>query len=214
MLWDMSRPRTRPTREQTREQLIRAAARAFSKRGIGETSIEDICDEAGYSRGAFYSSFGAKNELVIALLDMHMATSTGSIEKLFANSEDSTDFIASMESNRRERSGPLDFEDGWKLYVELLLYAMRDPESRPKIIEHHRSLRDANKQVIEQVIADEGRTYPIAIDDLVSIVVALDIGMSLNQMIDPELYRPTQFSESLGFLHRLWLAAPEDTLDE
>lgn len=210
----MSRPRTRPTREQTREQLLRAAAKVFSRRGIGETSIEDICDEAGYSRGAFYSSFAAKNELIIALLDLHMATSNSSIEKLFAASEDSTDFIDSMESNRRERSGPLDFDDGWKLYIELLLYAMRDQDSRPKVIAHHRALRDANKQVIERVSEDLGREYPVPVDEIVSIVMALDIGMNLNQMIDPELYRPTQFSESLGVLHRMWLAAPEGALDE
>ena len=214
MLVAMSRARTRPTRDDTRDRLLRAAAHEFSENGIGDTSIEDICDRAGFSRGAFYSNFGAKNELVIELLDVHMDSSRSEIDRLFAASENTTEFINNMESERRVREGPLDIEDGGILYVELLLYALRNPDNRPTLIAHHRRLRESNRRVVEQITEAVGRDYPAPTDDIISIIMAIDIGLNLNQLVDPESYRPTQFSEMMGVLHEMWLSTPPEPTDD
>ena len=71
----MSRVRTRPTRDDTREKLFEAAARVFEEQGIGGASIEAIAAAAGFSRGAFYSNFTTKDELIIAMLEEHVAQS-------------------------------------------------------------------------------------------------------------------------------------------
>jgi len=185
----------------------------FTAKGIGDTSIEDICDEAGFSRGAFYSNFSAKDELIIELLSVHMAGSSAEIDRLYKSSADTTDFVDNMESERRERTGPLDLEDGGILYVELLLYALRNPENRPKLVDHQRRLQASNVQVLEQIVQDVGRDYPIALPDAASLIMAIDIGLNLNSLVDPESHRPNQFSEFMGLLHRLWLAAPEGAFD-
>lgn len=195
-------------------RLLRAAAEVFSDKGIGNTSIEDICDAAGFSRGAFYSNFAAKDDLVIELLDVHMESNAASINKLYANSASPAEFINNMESEHRERNGPLDIEDGGILYVELVLYVLRNPENRPKLVDHHRKLRAGNTQVVEQILEALGREYPVPTDDVVSLIMALDVGLNLNQLIDPDSYRPTQFSEFMNLLQRLWLAAPPDALDD
>ena len=214
MLLAMSRARTRPTREETRDRLLGAAAEVFSDKGIGSTSIEDICDAAGYSRGAFYSNFSTKDDLVIELLDVHLESTTAAINKLYADSETPSDFINNMESEQRDRTGPLDIEDGGILYVELVLFALRNPENRPNLVDHHRKLRSSNTEVIEQIVGALGREYPVPTDDLVSLVMALDVGLNLNQLIDPDSYRPSQFTEFMNLLHRLWLSAPPDALDD
>src|SRR5258708_19729430 len=71
----MSRVRTRPTRDDTREKLFEAAARVFEEQGIGGASIEAIAATAGFSRGAFYSNFASKEELIIAMLEDHVEQS-------------------------------------------------------------------------------------------------------------------------------------------
>ncbi len=45
----MSRVRTRPTRDDTREKLFEAAARVFEEQGIGSASIEAIAAAAGFT---------------------------------------------------------------------------------------------------------------------------------------------------------------------
>ncbi|AIO30520.1 bacterial regulatory s, tetR family protein [Burkholderia cenocepacia] len=53
---------------QTRECLLRTAYVTFTRKGYVATSIEEIAATAGYSRGAFYSNFSSKTELLLELL--------------------------------------------------------------------------------------------------------------------------------------------------
>ena len=71
----MSRVRTRPTRDETREKLFEAAAEVFEEHGIGAASIEMIAAAAGLTRGAFYSNFDSKDDLIIAMLEDHVERS-------------------------------------------------------------------------------------------------------------------------------------------
>ncbi len=56
------------SRDRTAHRFLDAAARLIAKRGFQAISIEDVAEAAGYSRGAFYSNFGSKNELFLELL--------------------------------------------------------------------------------------------------------------------------------------------------
>src|SRR5439155_26468515 len=55
-------------RAQTRADLLDAAGRVFVERGFEGASIEAIAEEAGYTRGAFYSNFQSKEQLFAELL--------------------------------------------------------------------------------------------------------------------------------------------------
>ena len=68
----MSRARVRPTREETRQRLFEAAAAAFAEHGIGGASVEAITAAGGLTRGAFYSNFASKDELITAMLADHV----------------------------------------------------------------------------------------------------------------------------------------------
>lgn len=56
------------SKEQTRLRLLDAAQTIFMKKGFVASSVEDIADAAGYTRGAFYSNFRSKPELLMELL--------------------------------------------------------------------------------------------------------------------------------------------------
>jgi AcrR family transcriptional regulator len=53
--------------ESSRERLVDAAARLFSRPGAGQISIESISAEAGLTKGAFYHNFEDRSELLRAL---------------------------------------------------------------------------------------------------------------------------------------------------
>jgi len=54
----------------TRKQhVLSAAHRLFVAKGFASTSIQDILDESGISKGTFYNYFSSKNECLIAILE-------------------------------------------------------------------------------------------------------------------------------------------------
>ena len=55
-------------RAQTRERLMDAALALFAERGVLAASVEEICERAGFTRGAFYSNFESKDELCLAVM--------------------------------------------------------------------------------------------------------------------------------------------------
>ncbi|MFP4150329.1 MAG: TetR/AcrR family transcriptional regulator [Nitriliruptoraceae bacterium] len=61
-------------RARTRERLLAAAAEAFAEHGVDGAAVDDIAARAGYSRGAFYSNFRDKTELLIALCEEQLAS--------------------------------------------------------------------------------------------------------------------------------------------
>jgi TetR/AcrR family transcriptional regulator, transcriptional repressor for nem operon len=59
-------PRTKPA-EQRRADLMKAGEALFISKGIAATTLEEITDGAGVSKGLFYVYFRSKDDLVSAL---------------------------------------------------------------------------------------------------------------------------------------------------
>src|ERR1700721_38979 len=68
----MSKPRKRLTREesraQTRTTLMAVGKEHFIRYGLGGAVAEKIAEDAGYSRGALYSTFDGKEDLFLAVI--------------------------------------------------------------------------------------------------------------------------------------------------
>lgn len=60
-------------RAETRRRLVDAAYEVFCELGIRDAPVEEICDRAGFTRGAFYSNFASKEELFLAVYQVRMA---------------------------------------------------------------------------------------------------------------------------------------------
>ncbi len=201
----MSTPRRRPTREETRQRLFEGAAEVFSAKGIAAASIEDICTAAGFSRGAFYSNFKAKDELVLELLEDHLSASLEEVDRLYDESADAESFIVMMESDERRRPDPI--QGNGVLYIELVLYALRNPENRPRLVERQRKQYERSAAILSKIQADVGVPFPGRSEDMVALILAFDDGLLLHQLIDPESYRPGQSAATMLALHRLWTGA-------
>jgi len=59
--------------EETRARILEAANRLFSQTGYETTSVAEICQEAGVSKGALYHHFPTKQAVFLALLDSWLA---------------------------------------------------------------------------------------------------------------------------------------------
>src|SRR5207237_9264700 len=103
----MSRVRTRPTRDDTRDKLFEAAARVFEDQGINAASIETIAAAAGFTRGAFYSNFASKDELIVAMLEDHVDQSIRRNLDLLTRHRDLQDYLEAFRNMGRGRQDPL-----------------------------------------------------------------------------------------------------------
>ena len=85
--------------EHTRSVLLDAAEEVFARRGYAGAALEDIADAAGYTRGAIYSHFGAKEELFLAVIERHL-------QRLLTSFEDVISSFETPGGTRRRRSSP------------------------------------------------------------------------------------------------------------
>ncbi|MEW2395757.1 ScbR family autoregulator-binding transcription factor [Streptomyces sp. NPDC046862] len=56
---------------QTRTQILDAAAQLFDERGYGGTSVKDVADRVGMTKGAVYFHYPTKEALTIAVVEAH-----------------------------------------------------------------------------------------------------------------------------------------------
>lgn len=51
----------------TRERILQSAIELFGDKGYHATSVQEICDQAGVSKGAFFHYFSSKNEILFEI---------------------------------------------------------------------------------------------------------------------------------------------------
>lgn len=72
-------------REETRQEILAAAAKLFSEKGYGPSSVEDIAAAAAVVKGTFYYNFSSKEDVVIALRHQSVQKAIAEAEELSAN---------------------------------------------------------------------------------------------------------------------------------
>ncbi|HTO66051.1 MAG TPA: TetR/AcrR family transcriptional regulator [Bradyrhizobium sp.] len=195
----MSRLRTRPTRDDTCEKLFEAAATVFEEQGIGGASIEAIAAAAGFSRGAFYSNFKSKDELIIAMLEDHVDQSIRRNLDLLATHSNVEDFLDALRTMDRSRHDPLGRSP--LLHMEMILFVARAEQRRPELAKRLRARRRLIAEIVETTLKNSGKT-PRNADWTAAIVLALEDGFRLHRLIDPENTPPDSFLRAISDLQR------------
>lgn len=75
-------------RRRTRGALIDAAYRVFSEHGLSGATIEQVTQAAGFTRGAFYSNFASKEELMLAVMDRERESATARMSRYIEHLSD------------------------------------------------------------------------------------------------------------------------------
>ena len=196
----MSRVRTRPTRDDTREKLFEAAARLFEEQGIGGASIEVIAAAAGFTRGAFYSNFKSKDELIIAMIEDHVAQSIRRNLDLLAQHKNLADFIDALKTMDRSRQDPLARSP--LLHMEMILFVARAEKRRPELAKRLRARRKLITDIVETASKNSGSNRTLNPTWTSAILLALEDGFRLHRLIDPETTPADSFLRAIGDLQR------------
>jgi len=194
----MSRPRTRPTREQTRARVFEAAAGVFAEHGVAGATIEQIAAAAGFTRGAVYSNFSGKDELAVAMLEDHLERSQRHNRALLRNHGDPTGFVEALRADEGREDDPLHRNP--LLQVELMLYVARTPELRPELGRHLTTMRQLVGEIAASTVAAARPGLELDPVRLGTALVAIEDGLRLHRLIDPDTTPEDAFLETLDWL--------------
>jgi AcrR family transcriptional regulator len=188
-------------RAETRARLLDAAFRVFAAKGFGSARIDDVCEAAGFTRGAFYSNFATLDELFFALYDERAAIIAAQVAEALAVDSGAPDEAAAAETDGMAPVEPsiqaaiartaatLLLEREWLLVkTDFLLYAARHPEVATRLAVHRAELRTA---IESRLRAMPGRlALPPGVADLPAAahaVVAAYDGVTVQLLLDGDV---------------------------
>ena len=181
----MSRVRTRPTRDATRERLFEAAAQVFDERGIGAASIEAIAAAAGFTRGAVYSNFASKDDLFLATLERQVIAEMQALQEALS-AEETIDgrlavvgrWYASQAGQGRRRT---------RVLAELAVLSGRPSGAHERLHEQRKLLNQAVAALLRQQEVELGIEFRLPLPTLATAVQALLEGFALGSAIDDDV---------------------------
>lgn len=199
----MTRRLTREeSRARTRDRLLESAGALFAERGVNGTSVEQIAERAGFSRGAFYGNFADKQEIVRALLLRRTEQERAEVRSLGADGDD--DALRRWNRDRAEH-----LEQWLALRLELLLHALRNPDARPALAEREQFAREAHEQALRYRFAERHAEPPADPAWLALVVHALEDGLLLQRMLAPDEIAAEVVVDAVALLMRSWMPAAD-----
>ena len=200
------------SRDQTRQRLLDAAQAVFTQKGFGASSVEDVAADAGYTRGAFYSNFSSKAELLLEVLKRDHDTIMARLTTLFEDGEASR---ADMEARVLQYYSECYQNNAcFLLWVEAKLHASRDDTFRERFNALMRELRQTTTDYIRAFSERVGTPLTMPPEQMALGLIALCDGVQFFYSSDPQSV-PAQFAEDvLGqFFRRVVLSGGAEEHD-
>jgi AcrR family transcriptional regulator len=158
----------------TRRELLDAARRRFLRDGYHGTTLDDVADDAGHTKGAVYSAFGSKGGLFLALFDEVVDRRVEAIRLLLApHDSDAARLAALAQQPFDERSAQF-----LLLTIEFWVHAAREPALLDAFSERYRRLRVRLAELAPAANPFDEQRWAIA-------TLALSNGLALERLIDP-----------------------------
>ena len=167
--------------EETKARILEAAVKQFSVSGYNKASVDNICEQAGVSKGAFYHHFQTKQDVFLALLDGWLQTFDQAIEA-------SKDRPVPETFQMITEYFPYIFQsasDNLPMFLEFLQQASRDETIWQASIAPYRRYHKHFASLIKKGIA-EGSFVDVNPDLAARLIVSAAMGLLLQSLLDPE----------------------------
>lgn len=184
--------RSAPTRiekkARTRDELINAADRLFTTQGFHATSLDAIADDAGYTKGAVYSNFAAKEDLFFAVYERRVAAGVEDLERRLAAAPDLPAGLEQLLSDVHSRR---DRDDGWvAVFFEFWAHVLRHRELRDRFAELHAEAIRPLVDGLEDYAKETAIELPDTARKLGTAWNAMQIGLTLERLTQPSVVDP------------------------
>lgn len=182
-------------RAETRRRLMDAAMVVFAQRGFHGATLDEISEEAGFTKGAVYSNFDGKEDLFLNLLEARMQDRIEEVRGAFTGIGDLDDVRAGgrllAEQVVRDR-------DLWFLFFEFWGYAARDDELRGRLADLYRRWRQEIGGIVSQRFEELALPLPHSPDEVAAMAIAMAEGLALQRLIAPSLVTPELYADAFA----------------
>ncbi len=190
--------RKRLTREQqkaqTRKRLIESTRKVITRRGYHDTTVEEIAEEAGYSRGAVYSNFESKEDLFFAGFDEVLEKWESDLRQIIGTEEDPL---------KQAYEGGKIFDDvfgenlEWFVaFSEFCGHVAKMPKLRKKVAARLAGMNQVGGEIIEAYSEELGLPLPAPAEQVSAGSQSLSVGFALRKLMDPEAF-PIELHQSM-----------------
>lgn len=171
---------TQKRSEETRTRILEAAVRRFAVSGYDAASVDDICSQAGVSKGAFYHHFPTKQAIFLALMQGWLAVIDLGMEA--ARKDTIPETLVYMTNLIPGVFAAA--EDRLPMFLEFWLQASRDEKVWKAVIAPYRHYQAYFTGLVEEGIA-EGSLKETDARAAAQVIVSLAVGMVLQGVLDP-----------------------------
>ncbi|MDG3011543.1 TetR family transcriptional regulator [Rhodococcus sp. D2-41] len=177
-------------RAETRQRLLDAALDVFADNGFGRSTVEQVCERGGYTRGAFYSNFASLDEMFLAMWEQRsrqlVEDFTAAADRVAAAgaAAQADDMLAAVTTQMAD-AVPVD--DRWyRVNAEFTAHALRTPSLKKALAAREQAITAALVQVVRRLLAAGGRRILGDPADLGRALVAVHDGTSVQCLVEPD----------------------------
>lgn len=172
--------------EARRQQIIEAALTCFARNGFHQTTMQDVCKEAGLSAGAVYNYFTSKEEII----NQCCLGSQSEIAQAFASIDHSGGTFAAMNQVIDRFFGELSSSEAdtfMRFHVQIWGESLRNPEVKEGMhIVRQQVLTDL-AEVVRRGQASGELTDGADPKNLAMVLMSVYEGLILQKALDPSI---------------------------
>ena len=171
------------SQERTRTLIVEAATRLFLEQGFRTTSLEQIAQEAGFTRGAVYSNFAGKTAMGIAVIDALYDREERRLREALEEIPD--DHIAAGFTALAEWADKTLGDPAWtRLEIEVAASSAHDEAQRAATAARYARMRASAAEFAEERFGD---ALPLDRDVLAVAIIGLGLGIGLQRSAEPSI---------------------------
>ncbi|HUX12385.1 MAG TPA: TetR/AcrR family transcriptional regulator [Spirochaetia bacterium] len=164
---------------ETRDRILRAAARLIINNGVANTSLADIAQAAGISKGTLFYHYPSKGDLVFDISERHMNHITG---KIFRWVENTAGSLPPERVLRMVYDLLLVSEKRAQIHVYLIQEALTvDTSLRERFSQEYRRWRELMEQGLKRILPSS-----VEFSTLSRVILATIDGFLLQSLLSTE----------------------------
>jgi AcrR family transcriptional regulator len=192
---------------ETRARLLAAAASVYAHSGFGGATLDEVAAQAGMTKGAVYGHFGSKENLLVALMEEHLAGQLAEQIALF--DRDRTTWERPLAGSDRWMSHLQEEPEAFRLFVELWIHAQRDERLRERLAAGLDTLRTTFTRFAAESATDAGLEPGAATEQFANVMLGLSTGLAMLKLTDPSKIPSPLLGAALSVLIRAMESSPE-----